>query len=143
VPAFTSRRLIVAIVLAGWLAAVVVPPACLYAWRERRLAEVSTPEARRQWEAFREDVRRQADAPGPVKRKVPKSVEPPELVWLRDYALLAATAWVVLAGVLGGVLAAMVIGVTRSAAEQRPSRDRDHEEQHDGDGEHADERKHD
>jgi len=142
VPAFTSRRLIVAIVLAGWLAAVVVPPACLYAWRERRLAEVSTPEARRQWEAFREDVRRQADAPGPVKRKVPKSVEPPELVWLRDYALLAATAWVVLAGVLGGVLAAMVIGVTRSAAEQRPSRDRDHEEQHDGDGEHADERKH-
>lgn len=141
-PASISRRVITAIALAGWLAAVVAPPVCLYTWRERRLAEVSTPEARRQWEAFREDVRRQADQPGPVKRKVPKSVEPPELVWLRDYAPLAATAWVVLAGVLGGVLAAMAIGVARSAAEQKPARDRDHEEQHDGDGEHADERKH-
>jgi len=142
VPASISRRVITAIALAGWLAAVVAPPVCLYACRERRLAEVSTPEARRQWEAFREDVRRQADQPGPVKRKVPRSVEPPELVWLRDYAPLAATAWVVLAGVLGGVLAAMAIGVARSATEQKPARDRDHEEQHDGDGKHADERKH-
>lgn len=131
-----------AVVVAAWVAVVIAPPVGLYAWRDRRLAAISTPEARRQWEAFREDIRRQAETPGPVKRKVPRSVEPPELVWLRDYAPLAATAWVVLAGVLGGVLAAMAIGVARSAAEQQPARDGDHEEQHDGDGEHADERKH-
>jgi hypothetical protein len=142
VAASTPSRILVGAVLTAWLAVVVGPPIGLYAWRGQRLAEVSTPEARRQWEAFREDVRRQAEQPGPVKRKVPKSVEPPELVWLRDYAPLAATAWVVLAGVLGGVLAAMVIGVARSAAQQQPARDRDHEEQHDGDGKHADERKH-
>lgn len=141
-PASTSHRLIVAVVLASWLATVVMPPVCLYAWRERRLAEISTPEAQRQWDAFRDDVRRQDRTPGPVKRKVPRSVEPPELVWLRDYALLAATAWVVLAGVLGGMLGAMVVGVARSAAQQQPARDGDHEEQHHGDGEHADERKH-
>ncbi len=131
-----------AVVLAGWLATVVVPPVCLYAWRERRLAAISTPEAQRQWDAFRDDVRRQDQTPGPVKRKVPRSVEPPELVWLRDYAPLAATAWVVLAGVLGGMLGAMVVGVSRSAAQHQPARDGDHEKQHHGDGEHADERKH-
>lgn len=148
--------------MTAWLVAVIVPPCCLYAWRDRRLAELSTPEARRQWETFREDVRRQADRAGPVQRKVPKSVEPPELVWLRDYALLAITAWVTLAGVLGGVLATLVVGVTgqappgsantesdprgstaqKSTAQEQPAGDRDHEEQHDGDGKHADERRH-
>jgi hypothetical protein len=141
-PASASRRLLVTGVLITWLAAVVGPPCCLYAWRESRLAVLATPEARRQWETFREDVRRQTGTAGPVQRKVPRSTEPPELVWLRDYASLAATAWVVLAGVLGGVLAGLVLGVAGSASEQQPSRDRDHEEQHDGDGEHADERGH-
>lgn len=134
--------MLVGAVLTAWMAVVVGPPVALYAWRGQRLAAISTPEAQRQWDAFRADVRRQADQPGPVKRKVPKSAEPPELVWLRDYAPLAATAWAVLAGVLGGVLAAMVIGVARSAAQQQPARDRDHEEQYDGDGKHADEREH-
>lgn len=139
-PASTSRRLFVAAVATAWLLAVVAPPCGLYAWRGKRLAVLSTPEARRQWDAFREDVRLQTGREGPVQRKVPKSPEPPELVWLRDYASLAATAWVVLAGVLGGVLAACVLGVTASAPQQQPSRDRDHEEQHDGDGKHSDER---
>jgi hypothetical protein len=141
-PAPASRRILVATVLTVWLAAVIAPPCGLYAWRDTRLAVLSTPEARRQWENFREDVRRQTGRSGPVQRKVPRSTEPPELVWLRDYAPLAATAWVVLAGVLGGVLAVFVLGVAGSAAEEQPARDRDHEKQHDGDGEHADERRH-
>jgi len=139
-----ATRLLAGALLAGWLAAVVVPPLALVAWRERRLAEVASPEAQAEWDAFRADMRSQSGRAGPVQRKVPKSPEPPELVWLRDYLWLAITAWVTLVGVLGGFLAAIALGVARasSAAEQGAAGDRDHEKQHDRDTQHADERRH-
>lgn len=95
------------------LAALVVPPALFLRWRETRLEELSRPDVQAQWDAFRADMRTQSDRSGPVQRKVPRSPEPPELVWLRDYVLLAVTAWVVFVGVLGSVLLAMVVGVAR------------------------------
>ena len=94
-----------------WLAVLAGPPLVLLRVRDARLAEVSRPEARADWEAFRAAMREESDRDGPVQRKVPKSVEPPELVWLRDYFWLAVAAWVVLGGTLGGFLAIAVLGV--------------------------------
>ncbi len=134
-------RAFAVLVITCWLAAVVAPPLALVAWRDRRLAEVASPEAQAEWDAFRADMRKQSGREGPVQRKVPRSAEPPELVWLRDYLSLAITAWVTLVGVLGGFLAAMALGLARaaSAAEDGAAGDRHDQKQNERDTQHADE----
>ena len=99
-----------------WLAVLAGPPLMLLRVRDARLAEVSRPEAQADWEAFRAAMREESDRDGPVQRKVPKSVEPPELVWLRDYPWLAITAWVVLVGTLGGCFGLMLVGACSTPA---------------------------
>lgn len=126
-------------VLAALLAG---PPWAFLQWRERRLAELSRPEAQADWDAFRERMRRESGRDGPVQRKVPKSAEPPERVWLRDYWRLAIAAWVVLVGLLAAFLALLVRGAARSAAENGPRRGRHHEKQDERDAQDADEGKH-
>lgn len=96
-----------------WMAALVGPPVLLLRWRETRLRELSTAGVQADWEGFREDMRAQSGRAGPVQRKVPRSAEPPELVWLRDYPALAVIAWVTFAGVLGGFLALVIAGIVR------------------------------
>jgi hypothetical protein len=96
-----------------WLAVVLGPPLALLDWRERRLPAVGSAEYQAGWDEFRDDMRRQSGREGPVQRKVPKSVEPPELVWLRDHVGLAVIAWMTLAGVLGGFLAVVFLGAVR------------------------------
>lgn len=98
------------VVAAVWLAALAGPPWALARWRAKRLEVLSQPAVQAEWDAFREAMRRESGRDGPVQRKVPKSPEPPELVWLRDYFPLAVVAWVVLVGVLGGCLAVFVLG---------------------------------
>lgn len=105
-------------VIAVWLAAIVLPPVALSAWRTNRLAELSKPGVQAEWDTFREAMRKESGRDGPVQRKVPKSAEPPELVWLRDYFSLAVVAWVTLVGVLGGFAAMLVVGV--SGGTKRP-----------------------
>ena len=76
--------------------------------RERLLAWQSSPAVQAEWDRFREAMRQESDGSGPVKRKVPKSAEPPLKVWLRDYFELAISAWVVFGSVVflvTGVLA--------------------------------------
>lgn len=108
-----SSRAVVIAVVAGWLAAVALPPAALSVWRAKRLAELSEPGVQAEWDKFRDAMRKESGRDGPVQRKVPKSAEPPELVWLRDYFSLAVMAWVVLMGVLGGFVAALVMGLAK------------------------------
>jgi hypothetical protein len=110
------------ILLAAWAAAVAVPPAAFLAWRQGRLEELSRPAAQAEWDAFREAMRGQTGRDGPVQRKVPRSAEPPELVWLRDYPALAVTAWVVLVGVLGGCLVLLARGAINGRGSAGPSR---------------------
>jgi len=107
-----GSRLVATVVVAVWLATLTVPPAILAAWRTSRLAELARPEVQAEWDAFRNAMRDQSGRDGPVQRKVPKSQEPPELVWLRDYFALAVTAWVTLVGVLGGFIGMLVLGLT-------------------------------
>jgi hypothetical protein len=125
------------------LAAVMAGPPWLFMqWREQRLAELARPEAQADWDAFRERMRQESGRAGPVQRKVPKSVEPPERVWLRDYWRLAITAWVLFVGLLAAFLAVLVRGAARSAAQDGPRRDRHHEEQHERDADDTNEGKH-
>lgn len=97
--------------LVAWCVALVGPPLALLRWREARLAELADPAAQANWDVFRDDMRRQSGREGPVQRKVPRSAEPPERVWLRDYIGLAITAWVTLTGVLGGFLGLTLRGL--------------------------------
>jgi len=124
------------VVVAGTIAVAVVlgPPLLLLRYREARMAKVSTPEARAVWDAFRAEMSRQSGDTGPVKHKVPKSAEPPELVWLRDYTPLAAAIRLPQAPVR--------VGTPLSAAENCPARDGHDEEQNQGNRQDADKRKH-
>lgn len=123
-------------------AALVVPPWLFVRWREVRLAEVSTPQAQAEWDRFRDRMRSESGRDGPVQRKVPRSAEPPERVWLRDHWRLAIVAWVLFVGLITGFTALLLLGATASTAEQGPRRGGDHEEQHDRDAQNADEREH-
>ena len=144
-----------ALVVVGWLAVMIVPPAILWRARADWLADLDRPDAQSNWDTFRSDMRQQSGRDGPVQRKVPKSVEPPVRVWLRDYFQLAVVAWVLFAGVLGGFFCLLVAGVLRgnvpgtgcpargtappseSLAENQSGRHDDDDEQHERDAENT------
>jgi len=83
-----------------YLAFVALPPLGLSMVRERLLAWQSSPAAQQEWDRFRDAMREESTGEGPVKRKVPKSAEPPLKVWLRDYFALAIGAWVLFGSVV-------------------------------------------
>ena len=103
--------------IVGWVLLMVLPPLVLRSLRGNWLTELDHPAVQEQWDHFRQDMRQQSDRSGPVQHKVPKSVEPPLRVWLRDYFWLAVTAWGVLGSALYAFLAMALIGVMDSVAE--------------------------
>lgn len=122
-----ASRILTSVVAVAWLTMVALPPVGLAWWRDGRLAQLEDPAVQADWDSFREAMRRQSDRSGPVQRKVPRSQEPPELVWLRDYFWLAVAAWVLLGGTLGGCLAAFILGASGrvsgpESAARRPPR---------------------
>lgn len=125
-------------VVAAWLACMVGPPVLLLRARSGWIESLRQPQVQEDWDEFRRDMRAQSgrDAPvsGPVKRKEPKSAEPPLLVWLRDYVVLAIVAWVLFGTVLFAFVGGAILGLL---AQNQSRRGRDGEKQHDGDGEHA------
>jgi len=121
-PSCRRGWLVSGVLLAAWAAAVALPPVAFLAWRQGRLEQLARPAAQAEWDAFRDAMRGQTGRAGPVQRKGPKSAEPPELVWLRDYPALAVTAWVVLVGVLGGCLAMLARGAINDQGSAEPSR---------------------
>lgn len=120
-PTGTRPRRLTLLLLLFWLATLATPPVFLARWRATRLAELADPAVQANWTEFRDAMRSQTDRSGPVQRKVPKSAEPPELVWLRDYFWLAVAAWLVLGGVLGGFFALVVLGVASGPASTGPT----------------------
>lgn len=143
----STRSLMGIALVAAWALALVGPPLALSGWREGRLAALTAPGVQADWDEFRSAMRRESGRDGPVQRKVPKSPEPPELVWLRDYFGLAVVAWIILAGVLGGFLVFVAVGTAgnhrHSLPENQPAGDRNDQKQDQRDAENADERKHD
>lgn|GEM_PF-2299953 len=101
-----------------YLATVVAIVASLLEVRRRTLTWYDTPQARAQWEAWRAAVRRQeANAAAPVKRRVPESREPPQLVLMRDHFAACLSLSLVLGSALFATLALAVRGVAWRAAE--------------------------
>lgn len=131
---------VLALLAAGWLAGLAIPPVLLLRSRSAWLEQLDRPEEQQHWDEFRAAMKQQAGRAGPVQRKVPKSLEPPLRVWLRDYIWLAIAAWVVLGGVLGFFAALLVRGAL--LAQDQPARDGDDEKQNDGDAENTQKRKH-
>jgi hypothetical protein len=78
------------------------------------LTELATPDSIREWESWREDVRQQDEARGPVRRRVPKSAEPPALVLMRDYFAVSLIGAVLFMTLLYWVIAWFVRGIMQS-----------------------------
>ena len=109
-PRRLATGLLAAFVL-GWLGVVTVPPVVFLRWRHARLTAISSTAAQADWDRFRTDMRSQSgSAAGPVRRKVPRSEEPPERIWLRDYPHVVVTAWIVFVGLLGAVIGSLLRG---------------------------------
>jgi hypothetical protein len=109
--------------LAGYALLLAVVIWSLFSARNWTLVELATPRSREQWQAWREDVRQQQAQPGPVRRRVPKSTEPPALVLMRDYFAVSLTAAIVFATVLYWVVAWFIIGILYGAkCEERRAR---------------------
>jgi hypothetical protein len=85
----------------------------LFAARRWALTELSTPKAIGQWETWREDVRQQATRPGPVRRRVPNSAEPPALVLMRDYFAVSLVGSILFTTLLYWVIAWFMSGIMR------------------------------
>ena len=144
-PSALRRRSIVVAFALAWLAVVAVPPLLLLRVRAGWLEQLNRPEEQARWDEFRAAMREQSSGVGPVKRKVPKSAEPPLRVWLRDYVGLAVAAWVVLAGALGLFTGALALGAglrgrargPRLLPENETRRESDHQEEQERDAQNA------
>jgi len=116
IPSPPSRRLprlLLGAFTGAWLALVAVPPVVFMGWRDARLDELSAAPAQADWDRFRADMQAESGERGPVRRKVPRSLEPPERIWLRDYPLVVVAAWVIFVGLLGAVIGLMLRGAMR------------------------------
>jgi hypothetical protein len=86
----------------------------LMAARRWALAELATPKAVSAWQKWRDDVRREQTEPSPVRRRVPKSDEPPALVLMRDYFEVCLVGAILFSSVLYWVIAWLVSGMLTS-----------------------------
>ena len=96
--------------LAAYLATIAALILGLLAVRRTTLHEMDTPEARAQWQAWR-DAPVNQDGPGPVRRRPPSSDEPPALVLMRDYFGVVMSASLV----FGSLLFAAIMLAVRGA----------------------------
>ena len=78
-------KLLLASLIAGYLAVVGLVVWGMNAWRQTVVANLSTPEARAAWDQARTELSEEDGTHGPVQRVAPRSPEPPMLVLLRDY----------------------------------------------------------
>jgi hypothetical protein len=100
--------------LAGYVIAMTALIAALVVARERVVERLSRPEAQRQWQAWRDEVRRRNAAQSPNSRHAVASDEPPSLVLLRDrFPAIVATSVLV-----GSFLFAFLMFVARGVARQ-------------------------
>ena len=75
------------------------------------LRELATAKSVGEWQSWREDVRQQQGEQVPVQRRVPKSLEPPALVLMRDYFAICLVGAIVFSSLLYWVIAWFVTGI--------------------------------
>jgi hypothetical protein len=98
----------------GWLfayaAVLALITAGVFYGRRQALAIYGSAGAQEEWNAWRADAQKMADQPSTVKRRAPKSAEPPALVLMRDYFAVCLGLAIVLSTVLFGTFMFFVRG---------------------------------
>ena len=100
-----------------WLVVEIVVVVLVFQAREMALREMDTPEARAQWEAWREAEPNTTDQGG-VRRRPPSSPEPPTLVLLRDHFGVILGGAVLFSSLLFGSVAIVVRGALSSGGSE-------------------------
>lgn len=104
--------------LAWWIsgyAVLVVGIVAVMFWQQQKvMREYSTQAALAAWNVWCEDVQKEQANPGPVTRRVPKSIEPPALVLMRDYFGVSLVGAVFFTSILFWIIVWFVAGVLRS-----------------------------
>src|SRR5690242_6212837 len=72
-------------IAAGYIAVAAGVIGGMSAVRDRAIANMSTPEAEAQWQAYREKLASDNEKGGPVQHTIPSSNEPPLLILMRDH----------------------------------------------------------
>jgi hypothetical protein len=97
--------------LAGYAALIALVLWLLFSARQWALRELARPEVTDQWQAWRAaEEQRAADLDLPVKRRVPKSAEPPALAILRDSFTGVAISLIAIVTVFYGFIVVVVRG---------------------------------
>jgi hypothetical protein len=100
------------IVLIGYLAVVVGVLLGFQSARDWAHTALSNPQATEEWQDWTSDEATRAASPDqPVRRRTPKSAEPPALVLLRDYFVAVVGASLVIATFAYALMAWMIWGV--------------------------------
>jgi hypothetical protein len=107
----------------GWLLAYLAVIALVVGgvnyMRSVATAVYGTAEAQTEWDTWRDDVKELEKQPYPVKRRVPKSVEPPALVLMRDYFGVCLAVAVVLSSVLFGTFMVLARGAMANPVQNK------------------------
>ena len=101
--------------LVTWRAALGAIVVAMFEARRWSLAQLGTPKAQSDWQAWREEVRQEQSRPGPVERRVPESSEPPALVMMRDHFAVSMVGAILFSSMLYWVVAWLVMGMMKSA----------------------------
>lgn len=110
----------------GWLlvyvAAMALVTTGLAYGRAQLLKTYGTLEAKAEWDAWRKDAKDMAEGAGPVKRREPKSLEPPALVLMRDHFAACLGLALLLSTVLFGTFMFFLRGALHDAAARQEAR---------------------
>ena len=108
-----SRRTANLVWLAVYLVAICSLVFYLLHFRAGVLRELDTPEARAEWQAWREATPNQSKD-GPVQRRPPTTEEPPELLLMRDHFTVVMSGTVIFSSLLFGSIMYAVRGAFSS-----------------------------
>lgn len=89
--------------------------------RSTAMASFGTDDAQSQWDDWREDAQKMSEGKGPVKRRPPKSVEPPALVLMRDHFGVCLALALVLSSLLYGTAMIFLRGIVASGGRFGPN----------------------
>jgi len=102
----------------GWLLAyaalIALVVAGVFYGRQVALAVYGSAEAQAEWDAWRAGAAQLAESSGPVKRRVPKSAEPPALVLMRDHFAVCLGGAIVLSTILFGTFTLLFRGAMQT-----------------------------
>lgn len=109
--------------LLAYLAVLALVVGGLIYGRSQALAIYGSEHAQADWDQWRARAKKMATQPGPVKRREPKSAEPPALVLMRDYFLVCSLLAVLLSSVLFATFMFFIRGAMSSPGSRLPTPD--------------------